>query len=417
MKSSNAWTRFGASLLMGFALRSAPALAQPSTTEPTPAQESPDAAPTGALPPTQAMDTTRGFSGVGVESLEDLRSLVIEGPQDQVEAVIQIIEEIDRQSERNAPQLEIVPLEHADSEALAKLLTSIYATRETARGGEATNRGTVGFVAVAQPNSVVIVAQFADMEEAVELVRELDQRSAEAGVQFRTFPLKRAPAIQVQQKLATFFLQRDDAAGMRVRVEVVADERTNSVLVYGGPNDLDQAALVIEQLDGDLNSATVELRVFPLENALATELALLLQQAIVTRSLAAGGQAQGQGGLGQGAIGGQPGQQLGAQAQQLGAQGLAGRGGLGNQSLLGVIKSSKIRFVTTTEDGKTDRVGDSRGHHCYRRRSHQRADRDCSDDQHEPDGFAHRTSRSVAEPVCGVEGLHIVERRCHGDGC
>ncbi|MFO0944698.1 MAG: secretin N-terminal domain-containing protein [Planctomycetota bacterium] len=307
-------------------------------------QQQPPADPSGA-PGDSRLQTQRDFGNVGVEPLNELRSLLLEGPREQVDALRAVIEEIDRLSLGTEPDIKVVRLSHADAENLSKLLVRIYESRDQARVGTPLTGGKVGFVPMSQPNAIVVIAPRDNADDAVKFVEDLDQESARSGTQFKIFNLKQAPAITVQQKLIQFFTQRQDAAGNRIRVEVVADERTNSVLVYANPNDLAQAELLIKQLDGNASNAVSDLRIFPLRNAVASDLAVLLQQAIVTRGLAASGQGIGGQGQqpGQGGIGQQPGGQF---------QGLNLGGGQNRNANNGVLKSSKLRFLSTDKDGK-----------------------------------------------------------------
>lgn len=317
--------------------------------QPPPAQSQ---ASQPAIPPTEPsgarLETQRDFGSVGVEPLNELRSLLIEGPREQVEALRAVIEEIDRLSLGTEPEIKVVRLTHADAENLAKLLVRIYESRDQARVGTPLTGGKVGFVPMSQPNAIVVIAPKDNADDAVKFVEELDLESARSGTQFKVYSLKQAPALTVQQKLLQFFAQRQDAAGNRIRVEVVADERTNSVLVYASPNDLEQAETLIKQLDASGSNAVSDLRIFPLRNAVASDLAILLQQAIVTRGLAASGQGLG----GQGQLPGQAGQApFGQQGQAGQLQGLGLGGGQRNANL-GVLKSSKLRFLSTDKDGK-----------------------------------------------------------------
>jgi type II secretion system protein D len=279
-----------------------------------------------------ALDTSRRFRGAGVQSLNDLRSLVIEGPAGSVDALSKVIEELDRLSAGSEASIEVVPLAHADSESMAGALQQIYQSRESARPQQRRGRGEVAFVPIAQPNAIVVVGPGAEIEQAVTFVRELDAKSGVENTQFRVFKLKQATAGVVRQKLTEFFAAREDDAGLRVRVEVVSDDRTNSVIAFGGPNDLDQIKKLISQLDDTESNTVNEIRIFPLKFAQASSLSDLINQSIVRRSLtgtAATGQGQGQGQLGQ-----RPG------------------GGGGNTGAGATQKSTKLQFKATDAAGR-----------------------------------------------------------------
>ena len=397
--------RLGAVLLLGIGcLLGADAVGQP----PPPPDS---AAPAAARPAPAASDleTTRGFSGVGVNTIDDLRSLILEGPRDQVEAMLRVVEQIDRLSLGADPDIRVVELKAADSEAMAVFLNRVYESRTTAKVGAATTGGKVGFIPIASPNAVVVVAPPVDLEEAVEFVRQVDGERGKAASYFRVFRLETAPAAQVQAKLTQFFGQREDGAGLRLRVEVVADERTNSVLVYAGPADLAQAAALIKQLDADENGATSDLRIFPLQNAVATELALLLQQAVVNRGLSASGTP---------GVGGTTGGQQPQQQQPQGAGNFGqNRGGGAAAQNTPPTKSARLRLLTTDADGQAVESGiledisvtaDERSNSLIVHRAAA---------QHEPHGGTDRPLRRPAQPRQRLESLFAaLQRRRHAGG-
>lgn len=258
--------------------------AAPSVAQIPPPADRPGAAPSSP----DELDTTQGFRGTGVQTLDDLRSMVIEGPAGAVDALAQIIQELDRLNIGSEAGIEVVRLLHTDAESLAVALRQVYESRDAARPPQLQSRGRVGFVPIAQPNAMIVVAPAPEVADVVRFVELLDRNSTAAGSQFRVFRLAKASAAAVRTRLLEFFAVRQDDANLRVRVEVVADDRTNSLIVYAGPNDLDQAARLIEQLDNDRNDAVNDLRVFPLKFAQAQSLADLLNQAITARGQAVG---------------------------------------------------------------------------------------------------------------------------------
>lgn len=288
--------RFLSPLLVWGALASAlgvtVALAQDTSRDP--ARQSMAPQPTTPVNPNQsglmdeesggaAPNLDRDLSTVGVETLGDSRSILVDGPREQVEAILKVIDQIDSFSSAEQPAVRIVRLEHADSESLAKTLTKVFEAEQAARSAQATPRGTVTAVPIAQPNAVLLVAPEGDMDAVIRLARQLDRQSGDVNQQFELFPLKHAPVLRVQTKLLEFFALRDDQANMRTRVEVVADERTNTLILFAGPEDVATASKLIDQLDSDQNQAVNDLRIFRLRNAAAIELVEVLRQAIASQ--------------------------------------------------------------------------------------------------------------------------------------
>jgi type II secretion system protein D len=233
---------------------------------------------------------------------------ILRGPLDQVEALSKLLEDLDRIGGLAESDIRIVALAHAEAGQLAKVLTSVYQARLEVRSSGTTTTGStstsqlgkVTFIPIAQPNAVIIVARKVDLADIAERVKEIDL-GCKDGERFRVFPLKQANPANVAAKLKEFFAASGAAAtttaatttagssgtNLRTFVEAVADPRTNSVLVYAGPSDMKQIAQLIEVLDGEVNLNIAEIRYFSLKNAVASEVASLLQQAIVARANAA----------------------------------------------------------------------------------------------------------------------------------
>jgi len=64
------------------------------------------------------------------------------------------------------------------------------------------------------------------------------------------------------------------------RVNVVADYRSNALIVQASPTDMLEVRRMIAELDIETSAAANELRIFRLKNALATDVAPVLQDAL-----------------------------------------------------------------------------------------------------------------------------------------
>ena len=65
--------------------------------------------------------------------------------------------------------------------------------------------------------------------------------------------------------------------GLGPRIQLQADFRTNSIIVYASPRDMEEVRQLLQEIDVADNAATSEVRVFKLNNALAEELAPVLE--------------------------------------------------------------------------------------------------------------------------------------------
>ncbi len=247
----------------------------------------------------QNVGTNRSFTGISVESIPGTGGLIIRGPKDQVEMLSKLINQIDRIGEGAKVSVRLVPLENADSESLAKLLTNIYKARDDARSQSVTNEeGKVGFLSISRPNAVAIVAAGDLIPDIEKLVKKLDIESSGAPLQFKAFPLKKTPANDAASRINLFFSSNIgqllgqqtqsqpgiDTAGLKPRVQAIADARTNTLIIYAGPDDLKTAEVLIKQFDGDTTAAVNDVKLFRLKHAIASELAAVLQNSLLVRA-------------------------------------------------------------------------------------------------------------------------------------
>lgn len=217
-------------------------------------------------------------SDVNVEAMEDIGVLILKGNQADVEAVLAIIRQIEELSAASAPDVHVQPLKHIDSEALADLLTTVYDKLKDAQGKKADQATPISVIAVVRPNAVLVLAAPRDLDSVIKLIKELDKPLAPQTA-FATFTLKHAIAAQMEELLKEFFdRQGNQNKGLATRVRIVADVRTNTVVVLAQPNDLKAIAELIPQLDKNKSGAVARVEIFALKHAVADQLQQTVNQ-------------------------------------------------------------------------------------------------------------------------------------------
>lgn len=238
---------------------------QPSAKEETPAAAPKAAAGGGDL-----------IGPVQVEMLEGLDVLILRGHPRDVEKVSQIIQQIEQLSAVTKPAIEVVRLAHVDGSDLAALVEEVYQEVFLSR------QGFVSITPLVKPNALLVVGRPENVATVIDLVQRLDQPVPPAA-QFQVFRLKSAPAETAQTTVETFLAgpgEEGQPAGLGPRGTVIADFRTNSLIVRACPRDLAEVAALLARIDAPANEACNEVRVFKLKNSLATDLAPVLQDAI-----------------------------------------------------------------------------------------------------------------------------------------
>ncbi|MBL9125004.1 MAG: hypothetical protein JNG90_15310, partial [Planctomycetaceae bacterium] len=209
-------------------------------------------------------------TSVDVEALSDLDVMILRGSERDVNELVRIIQEIERISAESVPQVEVVQLQHASSETVAAIIKQISTELLTGRQGRASA------TALVKPNALLVIGWGEALTTIIELIAKLDQPVGPE-TQFRVFYLKHAPAAATQTTIQNFFKER---TGLGPKVVVVADARSNSLIVQAGPRDLAEVELLIERLDASGSTAVDQLRIFRLQNSLAADIAPILQEAI-----------------------------------------------------------------------------------------------------------------------------------------
>lgn len=216
---------------------------------------------------------------VRIEFVEGLDVIVLSGDQEDVERVEGIIAQIERLSAETTPEIKVRRLQHIDAQSLAELLTSVYQQVLGPRVGELSVTG------LAKPNALLLVGRAENVQLAMGLVDQLDQ-PVEPTSRFEVYPLQHASAEDVKALIDDYFEQQaeagddDSASLLRSRAFVVADYRSNVVVVNAAPRDQVEVKALVKQIDAARGEAVDEVRVFPLKNALAEDLAEVLEQAI-----------------------------------------------------------------------------------------------------------------------------------------
>lgn len=229
---------------------------------------------------------------VNIEAVDDLGVLILRGNEKDVEQVMRVIKELEKLSEATAPKVHLLYLKNVDSIALAELLTTVY-DRLTKFPGKATQpRQNAAILPINKPNSLLIIAPEADLQAILELAEELDS-PVDPQTEFQVFRLKNAIAQEVSDMITQFYLER---LNLGAKVLATPDARTNSVIVRAMPRDLDEVSALIRKIDRDETGTVNQIKIFPLKNALATELAAVMNaaiQSVIAPPTSTGGGGQG----------------------------------------------------------------------------------------------------------------------------
>jgi type II secretion system protein D len=267
---------------------------------------------------------------VQVEFVEGLDVIVLRGSERDVQRVMEIIKQIEELSAVTVPTIQIYQMKNVDSIRMGALLQQLYAQVLGPR------IGTVSITPLGTPNALLLIGRAENVKMALELIERLDQPIVPTA-RFEVFPLKHANAAEAKTLIDGFLGQASgtpqgqsqtqvstspggttnvstsntvgsgaNIPSLEPRALIVADPRTNSLIVSAGPRDVAEVAALIARIDTP--GAAAELKVFTVANGDATALRDMLAAlfSVPTQSGNAGGGGgggnanEGGGGLGQG---------------------------------------------------------------------------------------------------------------------
>lgn len=221
------------------------------------------------LPPGDVM--LPQLEGIDIETLPDLDAIILRGRNKDIDQLAEIIRQLELLSRQTQPTIEIVPLSHSPSAAIAEVIEE---TQESLIG---TRQGRAQVIPLAKPNALLLIGWGEAVKALKELAEKLDQ-PVTADTQFLVFRLKHATATAVQEAIETFFDGRD--AQLAPQIQSTVDQRTNSLIVHAAPRDLDEISQLVESLDVPQGETVHQTRVFEIRNSLADDIAQTLQDAI-----------------------------------------------------------------------------------------------------------------------------------------
>lgn len=272
-------------------------------------QNGPDGPATAVIQ--QGGITESGLLGdVQIEVVESVGLIIVKGSKRDVQRVLQVIEEIKKQAQSTEPLVEILQLQHANSEAVSNLVTQLYQNVYQPR------QGSVSITALVQPNALLLIGRAEVVQSVKDLVAKIDM-PLESTDQLKVIRLEHAAAVDLETRIRDFFLGTTTGAagavpqaqpavpggaagqtafqgGLATKVRISSDYRTNSLIIKASPREVAEVEKLVKQLDVESSLTENRVQVFPLKHAVAQELQAVITQIITGQATGAtGGQQQG----------------------------------------------------------------------------------------------------------------------------
>jgi type II secretion system protein D len=226
---------------------------------------------------------------VDISFVPEMGLVIVKGGKRDVQRVLEVIEQIKKQSAETQPEIELYPLKHVNGVAIEPVLKDLNDKVFSPRQGQ------ISLYALGQPNVLLLIGRPEALTGIKELIAKLDQ-PLDPNNQLRVFRLVNSSANDAETIIKNFFNDPGTGTGttgttatasntqLTTRVKVIADYRTNSLIVQASPRDIAEVARLILEIDVESTPAENEIRVFPIKNAVASELQPVLQSAITGTS-------------------------------------------------------------------------------------------------------------------------------------
>jgi len=162
---------------------------------------------------------------------------------------------------------QIVALERANPDEVKRVLDPIVSK-------------TSSVLSYAPAGILIITDYLSNVRRLLGIVKALDVEGA--GEQITYLPLQNASASEVAKSLTSIFQQRRPNL---TPLRVVADPRTNSVIIFGSVADTENVRKLVAMMDADVPRGESNIQVYRLQNSIAEDLAKVLTSIIQETSL------------------------------------------------------------------------------------------------------------------------------------
>lgn len=237
---------------------------------------------------------------VAVEPLSN--ALIVSASKENIEEIKALLEKVDIQPPVESGIIKVYQLKYADATNAANLLKGLitqglYKPSMTAAASNPAlaAREKVSIISDFRTNVLIVSASKENMAVIEEMLKHLDTDVSPLMGDMRLFTLKKADATKLAPVLQQFFTQKR-AGEMAVNTQlktvpvvVIADGRTNTLLVAGGKENFAAVEEMVNRLDNDELAALTDFRIFPLKNATAALIQPTLMQLFNQRIVRTGG--------------------------------------------------------------------------------------------------------------------------------
>lgn len=248
-------------------------------------------APAGGGGPTKGVpDNAIGKSlvyNVGISADPRTNVLVVTGKTEQLLLIEGVIQKVDVPDTEIKHPLRLITLVNTDATRMSKIIEDLWEKRieimqDKSLGDSAVAREKVFLSVELRSNSLIVSATDDNFHEIETIVQTLDAAPDRWSDQIRILPCSVASAADLKGKIDELWQRKNELRGESDIPQdtpvVVADQRSNCLVIASGPDDFDEIKRLVEKLESQPLAPIAEIRLLTLKNNDASQIGDMLQQ-------------------------------------------------------------------------------------------------------------------------------------------
>lgn len=223
---------------------------------------------------------------------EKRNRVLVGGSKDGIDRAVELIKKLDVPPGESSQVIHVYKTNEAPASKIGEMIKNIFQERNQPRqGSTGTSVPDIKVTVEANDTARTIVVNASKLDHVLiaDLIKQLDRPSALIDM-VKVFPLLRARASKVKEILDEVYQSAQSGGGGAgaQAVAVVADERTNAIVVAAPPGELSNVETIIGRLDQADITGLVEVGIFPCDNEDAEKMAEILNQIMMAQGAQGG---------------------------------------------------------------------------------------------------------------------------------
>ena len=237
----------------------------------------------GAPTTTGANQVAAARDKISIEVDSRTNVLIVSASKENFAVIDEIIKQIDSGKDFGLlGDVRMYVVKFADATRLAPTLQDFFDKKKTAESsaspdGAAARALTVSIIPDARTNTLLVAGSKESFAAVEAMLKQLDVQGGTNASEFRVFELKQATANAIQPMLKSLFDARYVRGTTKDAVTILADSRSNALVVGASAEDMLIAEGLIKQLDIKPKDLTTTVRMFPLQKGDALQVATTLR--------------------------------------------------------------------------------------------------------------------------------------------